>query len=125
MDKAQGAMNTAQLVEASIAGIQEVKGKDIVHLDLRDVPNTVCEHFVICHGDSDTQVETITGSVEKIVRERTGEKPWHIEGMQNRGWVLLDYVDVVVHVFHRDKRSYYALENLWADAVRSSYENVA
>jgi ribosome-associated protein len=125
MDKAQGAMNTAQLVEASIAGIQEVKGKDIVHLDLRDVPNTVCEHFVICHGDSDTQVETITGSVEKIVRERTGEKPWHIEGMKNRGWVLLDYVDVVVHVFHRDKRSYYALENLWADAVRSSYENVA
>ena len=112
-------------IEAAVAGIQEVKGKDIVHLDLRDVPNTVCDHFIICHGDSPTQVEAITGSVEKFVRERSGEKPWHVEGIHNAGWVLLDYVDVVVHIFHRDRRAYYALEDLWGDAARHAYENVA
>jgi len=108
-----------------VQGIQEVKGKDIVHLDLREVPNTVCDHFIICHGDSDTQVDAIAGSVEKTVRERTGERPWHTEGKENRGWVVLDYIDVVVHIFHRSKREFYGLEQLWSDAIRKTYENVA
>jgi len=112
-------------VEAVVQGIQEVKGKDIVHLDLREVPNTVCDHFIICHGDSDTQVDAIAGSVEKTVRERTGERPWHTEGKENRGWVVLDYIDVVVHIFHRSKREFYGLEQLWSDAIRKTYENVA
>ncbi len=102
-----------------------MKGKDIVHLDLRDVPNTVCDHFVICHGDSSTQVAAIANSVEKMVRDQTDEKPWHTEGQNNGEWVLLDYVNVVVHIFHRDKRGYYALEDLWGDAARISYDNVA
>ncbi|MCB0769773.1 MAG: ribosome silencing factor [Flavobacteriales bacterium] len=123
MKKAQGA--AARLVDAVVEGIQEVKGKDIVHLDLRGVPNSVSEHFIICHGDSSTQVASLTRSVEKIVAERTGEKPWHSEGENNGEWVLLDFVNVVVHIFHRDKRSYYALEDLWADGARKSYENVA
>ena len=88
---------SARLVDAVVSGIQEVKGKDIVHLDLRDVPNTVCDHFVICHGDSSTQVAAIANSVEKMV----------------------------LHIFHRDKRGYYALEDLWGDAARISYDNVA
>lgn len=113
------------LVDAVIRGVQEVKGKDIVHLDLRNVPNTVCDHFIICHGDSDTQVEAIAGSVEKQARERAGERPWHSEGQENRGWILLDYVDVVVHVFHKSKREHYGLEHLWSDAIRNTYENVA
>jgi len=125
MSKAQGAHQTARLVDAVIEGIQEVKGKDIIHLDLREVPNSVSQHFVICHGDSRTQVEAIADSVEKLARERAGEKPWHVEGRSNGEWVLLDFVDVVVHVFHREKRGFYALEDLWADAVRVSYENVA
>lgn len=124
MKKTQGAA-AARLVDAIVAGIQEVKGKDIVHLDLRDVPNTVCDHFVICHGDSSTQVAAITGSIEKFAREKAQEKPWHTEGQQNGEWVLMDFVDVVVHIFHRDKRGYYALEDLWGDASRRSYENVA
>lgn len=115
----------ARLVDAIVAGIQEVKGKDIVHLDLRDVPNTVCDHFVICHGDSDTQVAAITGSVERFAREKAQEKPWQTEGEHNSEWVLLDFVDVVVHIFHRDKRGYYALEDLWGDAARITFENVA
>ena len=123
MKKAQGA--AARLVDAVVEGIQEVKGKDIVHLDLTHVPNTVSDHFIICHGDSSTQVGALQRSVEKIVLERTGEKPWHTEGANNAEWVLLDYVNVVVHIFHRDKRSYYALEELWADGARKSYENVA
>jgi ribosome-associated protein len=114
-----------RLVEAVVHGIQEVKGKDIVHLDLRGVLNTVCDHFIICHGDSDTQIHAIAGSVEKFARERAEEKPWHTEGQESKGWVLLDYVDVVVHIFHKSKRDYYGLEQLWSDAIRNTYENVA
>jgi ribosome-associated protein len=124
MKNAQGAA-AARLVDAIVKGIQEVKGKDIVHLDLRGVPNTVCDHFVICHGDSATQVEAIHNSVERFTREQLGEKPWHTEGVRNAEWVLMDYVDVVVHIFHRDKRGHYALEDLWGDAARTSFENVA
>ncbi len=125
MKKARGGGATAPLVDAIIKGIQEVKGKEIVHLDLRDVGNTVCDHFIICHGDSDTQVEAIASSVDRFGREQAGEKPWHSEGFSNAEWILLDYVDVVVHIFHREKRGYYAIEDLWADAIRQNYPNVA
>ncbi len=114
-----------RLVDAIVQGAQEVKAKDIVHLDLRDVPNTVCDHFIICHGDSDTQVEAIAGSVEKFAREQADERPWHSEGQESKGWVLLDYVDVVVHIFHKSKREHYGLERLWSDAILRTYENVA
>ncbi|MBL7951251.1 MAG: ribosome silencing factor [Flavobacteriales bacterium] len=123
MKKALGA--SALLVEAIVKGIQEVKGKDIVHLDLRNVPNTVSDHFIICHGDSATQVDAIQRSVEKFAREEADDKPWHTEGTSNSEWVLMDFVDVVVHIFHRDKRAYYALEDLWGDASSRRYENVA
>ena len=123
MKKALG--SSALLVEAIVNGIQEVKGKDIVHLDLRDVPNTVSDHFIICHGLSATQVDAIQRSVERFAAEHAGEKPWHTEGTSNSEWVLMDFVDVVVHIFHRDKRSYYALEDLWGDAASRRYENVA
>ncbi|HRH37948.1 MAG TPA: ribosome silencing factor [Flavobacteriales bacterium] len=113
------------LVDAIVKGIQEVKGKEIVRLDLREVPNTVCDHFIVCHGDSATQVDAITRSVLEFARKQAHEKPWHSEGERNSEWVLLDFVDVVVHIFHRDKRGYYALEDLWGDAARIRYENVA
>ena len=125
MRKAQGESPSARIVDAVVKGIQEVKGKDIVHLDLREVPNTVCDHFVICHGDSVTQVRSIADSVEHSVKEELGERPWHSEGKGNDEWILLDYVTVVVHVFHREKRAFYAVEDLWADAARHDYENVA
>lgn len=125
MKKAKGTDAGARLVEAIVEGIQEVKGKEVVHLDLRDVPNTVCAHFVICHGDSAIQVEAIANSVMRTTKEKLNERPWHHEGLSNAEWVLLDYVDVVVHVFHREKRGFYAIEDLWADATRHVYDNVA
>lgn len=124
MKNARGAKAT-RLVDAIVEGIQEVKGKNIVVLDLREVPNTVCDFFVICHGDSVTQVESIARSVEEFARTKGGEKPWHTEGERNAEWILMDYVDVVVHIFHRDKRDHYRLEDLWGDATRKVYENVA
>lgn len=113
------------LVDAVIRGMQEVKGRDIVHLDLRGSGGTVFDHFIICHGDSDRQVEAIARSVEKMVLELSGEKPWHVEGKEGGQWILMDYVDIVVHVFHKARRDFYGLEQLWSDAVRNTYENVA
>ncbi len=125
MNKAHRPPSPAPLVEAVVLGMQEVKAKDVVHLDLRSVPNAACDHFIICHGDSTTQVEAIARSVEKFTLERVHEKPWHTEGKEHAGWVLLDYVDVVVHIFQRDVRAFYGLDQLWADALRINYENVA
>lgn len=125
MKKATDADQGVLLTEAIVLGIQEVKGRDIVTLDLRNVPNSMAEHFVICHGDSDTQVEAIAASVDKFVRSQRHEKPWHVEGERNAEWILMDYVNVVVHVFHKNKRAFYQLEELWADAARRSYPNVA
>lgn len=125
MKKALRTTAPPSLVDTVVQGMQEVKAKDIVHLDLRNVPNTVCDHFIICHGDSTTQVEAIARSVERFTLERMEEKPWHTEGKESAGWILLDYVDVVVHVFLRDTRTFYGLDQLWSDAIRNTYENVA
>ena len=125
MKKARRPDPAKQLVDAVVQGMQEVKAKDVVHLDMRRVPNAVCDHFIICHGDSTTQVEAIARSVERYTLQQAPEKPWHTEGLDNATWVLLDYVDVVVHIFQRDLRTYYGLDHLWADAIRNTYDNVA
>lgn len=110
------------LLAPVLNGIQKVKGKDIVVLDLTDIPQAVSKYFVICTGDSPVQVESITESVDVEVEKSTGESPWHKEGLQNRQWVILDYFDVVVHVFHKDWRDFYNLEALWGDAKRQEIE---
>lgn len=125
MKKAHRPAPPDPLVDVVVKGMQEVKAKDIVHLDLRRVPNAVCDHFIICHGGSNTQVEAIARSVERFTHERLQEKPWHVEGRQHAGWVLMDYVNVVVHIFQQDARAFYGLDQLWADAVRNTFENVA
>lgn len=104
------------LAEAIIKGIQEKKGHDVVCLDLTRINSAVCDYFIVCHGDSHRQVEAIADSVEEQVRKITGEKPWHQEGTRNTEWVVIDYVNVVTHVFLREKRDFYNLEGLWADA---------
>jgi len=91
---------------------------------LKNIPNAVSRYFVICHGTSRTQVEAIADSVENLVRKANGSKPWHKEGYENAEWILLDYVDVVVHIFQDQTRSFYKLEELWADAVISRYDEV-
>lgn len=107
---------TDQLITQIIRGIEEVKGKDIEILDLRDIENTVCDYFIICNGTSNTQVNAIVNSVQKSVSKTLKEKPWHVEGSDNSEWVLMDYVHVVVHVFQKHIREFYDIEGLWGDA---------
>ena len=108
--------NNDDLLALIIKGIEDVKGNDINILDLREIENTVCDYFVICNGNSNTQVNAIIGSVQKVVSKELKEKPWHIEGEQNGEWVLMDYVSIVVHVFQKHIREYYNIESLWGDA---------
>ncbi len=114
-----------QLIAVIIEGIEEVKGQDISILDLREIENTVCDYFVICNGTSNTQVNAIVNSIQKTVSKQLKDKPWHTEGSDNGEWVLIDYVNVVVHVFQRHIREYYDIEGLWGDAkvtmVSTSY----
>jgi ribosome-associated protein len=105
-----------KLAELIIEGIQEKKGKQIQLLDLRDINNAVCDFFIICHGNSNRQVDSIADSVLEIVREKKGEKPLNMEGKSQAEWILLDYINVVVHVFQEELREHYALDELWADA---------
>lgn len=109
-------ITSTALVELAVQGIQDRKGLNICVMDLREVGNSVCDYFVICHGSSSTNVDAIAESVEDEIRKASGEKPWHREGMSNSEWVLLDYFNVVVHVFQRETREYYNIEDLWADA---------
>ncbi len=109
-----------QLITTIIKGIEEVKGNDIDILDLREIENTVCDYFIICNGTSNTQVNAIVGSVQKTVSKTLKDKPWHVEGVENAEWVLLDYVNVVVHVFQKHIREFYDIEGLWGDAKTTS-----
>ena len=111
-----------QIVSEIIKGIEEVKGQEIQILDLRDIENTVCDYFVICSGTSNTQVNAIVNSVQRLVSKSLKEKPWHIEGSDNAEWVLMDYVHVVVHVFQKHIREFYDIEGLWGDAKSVSIE---
>ncbi|MBI2966264.1 MAG: ribosome silencing factor [Bacteroidetes bacterium] len=104
------------LVKTAIEAIENKKGESICYIDLRKIQSSVCDFFVICHGNSRPHVEAITHSIIKAVMEKTGEEPWHIEGITNAQWILLDYLNVVVHIFHKDARTYYRLEEMWADA---------
>ena len=108
--------NNDDLLALIIKGIEDVKGNDINILDLREIENTVCDYFVICNGNSNTQINAIVGSVQKVVSKELKEKPWHVEGEQNGEWVLMDYVSIVVHVFQKHIREYYNIESLWGDA---------
>lgn len=105
-----------KLVDLVKKGILEKKGEEIVTLNLYEINPTVCDYFIICHGNSNTHVASIAEEVQEMVRKGTGEKPFHVEGMQNAEWILIDFVDVVVHVFQKEKRLFYDLEHLWADA---------
>ena len=107
---------TDLLITQIIKGIEDVKGQEIEILDLRKIENTVCDYFIICNGTSNTQVNAIVNSIQKVVSKSIHEKPWHVEGYNNAEWVLLDYVHVVVHVFQKHIREFYDIEGLWGDA---------
>ena len=105
-----------ELMSNIIAGIEEVKGLDIHLLDLREIENTVCSYFIVCSGTSNTHVSAIVSSIQKTVSKALHEKPFHTEGETVAEWVLIDYVNIVVHVFQRPIREHYNIEGLWGDA---------
>lgn len=111
-----------ELIALILKGIEEVKGQEIRLLDLREIENTVCDYFIICNGTSNTHVNAIVGSVQKTVSKAIKDKPWHVEGSENAEWILMDYVNVVVHVFQKHIREYYDIEGLWGDAKVTAME---
>ncbi len=104
------------LADLIVKGMQEKKASNIAILDLRNVKNAFADFFVIATGNSDTQVDAIGDSVEDIVYKTLTHSPFHKEGKQNREWILIDYIDVVAHVFSKEKRAFFGLEDLWGDA---------
>jgi ribosome-associated protein len=124
LKKKQILTDTETLKDLIIKGIQEKKGIDVITLDLRQIQNAVCDYFVICHGSSTTQVTALSDSVEVEVKKASGMYPSHKEGHANAEWIILDYFDIVVHIFQESARNFFQLEGLWADAIIQKIEDV-
>lgn len=123
MTKNKKAVPSEVVSEAIIFGLQEKKGNDIVRLDLRNISSSVSDYFVICNADSSTQVRALADSVEKEVSKSLKTVPWRKEGYEHGEWILLDYIDVIVHIFKTEKRQYYGIEDLWGDAEQEEYKS--
>jgi len=123
MENIKQSDTTTDLIDAIIEGVRRKKGHGILDLDLTKINNTECNHFIICHGTSNTQVEAIARSVEETVEEITGQNVWHTDGYKNAQWILLDYADIMVHIFQEEWRKHYDLEQLWADADFINYNS--
>ncbi len=106
----------SKLFKTIIKAIQEKKGADVVSLDLRKIPEAVADFFVICEASSQPQIRAISDSIEDAVKQACGENPYHLEGKQSMHWVLIDYVNIVVHVMMPEQRKFYKLEEMWSDA---------
>ncbi len=104
------------LSEWVVEGMLDKKAHDVLVMDLREVNHAVADYFVICSGSSDTQIDAISDSVEDQIHKMSKQNPWKREGQQNKEWILLDYIDVVAHIFNKEKRTFYGLEELWGDA---------
>lgn len=113
-----------QLNHLIVEGIRDKKGKNIVQLDLRKLGDAPADFFIICEGDSNTHVKAITDSIQKKVKEELETAPSHTEGSSNSKWILMDYFNTVVHVFHPETRDFYELEHLWSDAKVTEFGEV-
>jgi ribosome-associated protein len=120
MYKIKTDIDSKVLCDAIVEGMQENKAKDIVVLDLRGIDSAVTDFFVICSGESNVQVDGIANTVQRYTRKELQERPWHQEGKTNSEWILLDYVSVVAHIFYKDARTFYDIEDLWSDAKRTN-----
>jgi ribosome-associated protein len=110
-------LNESEIIRDNIVeGMQEKKAKEIVCIDLRNIKNSVADFFIVCHADSKTHIEAIAKSIEEYVYKKQGESPSHVEGKTNSEWILMDYFNVVAHIFKQEQRQYYGIERLWADA---------
>lgn len=116
MQKVQHEVSSDELSSWMVDGMLEKKASNVVILDLRAIKHAVADFFVICSGNSDTQIDAISDSVEEEIHKRSRQNPWKKEGRENKEWILLDYVDVVAHIFNKEKRAFYGLEELWGDA---------
>lgn len=117
-------VETEKVIECIVRGIQDKKGKEILSIDLSKIDNAVCRYFIICHGDSNTQVNAIAQSIEKVMQETLQEKVWHSQGYENSQWILLDYFDFMVHIFQKETREFYNLESLWGDGKIQHFTEV-
>lgn len=123
MVKRKVVQESTYISEIAIHGIQEKKGSEIVRLDLRNIHSSVADYFVVCHAESTTQVKAIALSVEQEIYKALKQEPLRKEGLQHGEWILLDYVDVIIHIFKTEKREYYGLEDLWGDAEMQFYKS--
>jgi len=117
-------LSTEALNDLVVDSIQDIKGKNVVKLDLRKLDEAPTDYFIICEGDSSTQVKAISENIQKRLKQEAGQYPLHAEGKQNAQWICLDYFTTVVHVFYKDTRKFYELEELWSDAKFTEYENL-
>jgi len=115
--------NTEHILQQAVTAMQEKKAKNIVSLNLTDIQDAVTDYFLICHATSKTQINAIYDNVVEMVTKNCGEHPYHREGYENSEWILIDYVDVVVHIFLEETRSFYNIEALWADAKTKNYKS--
>ena len=109
------------LITNIIKSIEEVKGEEVILIDMKKIDNSPCDYFIICEASSNTQVNAIVSKIKKNVSKLFSEKPLNIEGLENCKWVLIDYIDIVVHVFQKEIRQYYNIENLWGDAKHTKF----
>ena len=109
------------LITNIIKSIEEVKGEEVILIDMKKIDNSPCDYFIVCDGLSNTQVNAIVSKIKKNVSKLFSEKPLNIEGLENCKWVLIDYIDIVVHVFQKEIRQYYNIENLWGDAKHTKF----
>lgn len=107
-----------------VDAIQDIKGKNILKLDLRKLEDAPADYFIVCEGDSNTQVKAIAGNINRRVRDEAFIRSSHIEGMDTGQWVLVDYFNTLVHIFHRETRDFYQIEDLWSDAKTIEYQNL-
>ena len=114
--------SSTDLLKVIVEAMQEKKAQNVVSLNLSELKNSICKYFVICNADSSTQVSAISDEIEDKVLEKLNEKVWRRNGVQNAFWIILDYGDVVVHIFQTPQRDFYRLEELWADAELTKYE---
>ena len=110
-----------ELITNIINSIEEVKGEEVILIDMKKIDNSPCDYFIICDGSSNTQVNAIVSKIKKNVSKLLSEKPLNIEGLENCKWVLIDYINVVVHVFQKEIRNYYNIESLWGDAKHTKF----
>jgi ribosome-associated protein len=123
MAKKKTNIDGTELCNLVVKGMQDKKAENIAVIDLKNIKNAVADYFIICSGTSDTHANSIADTIEDEVFKGTAQWPWHTEGKANREWILIDYVDVVAHVFIKEKREFYGLEELWGDANIKRFDN--